>query len=140
MAALTKDRMTLYKGAGIEFEVPMKASTTIYKGSIVMFAAAGYAIPGADTSGCSFAGIALEQKTSGGSDGDTRIRVRRGNLVLLPTASVTVADHGEAAVISDDQTLTNAATATNDVRVGIFVEYAPSGQGGGANTAWVLTD
>ena len=69
MTALTRDRATPYR-EGIEVEFPVAAATKIYAGSMVCINAGGYVAPAADTSGYSFAGVAMEQvDNTAGADG-----------------------------------------------------------------------
>lgn len=111
-------------GTGEQFEVPMAASTTIYDGDVVCFDASGNAVPGADTANYTIAGIAKETVVNSGSAGDKTIVVEAGQQEWLPVASgLTAAAKGKDACLAGDASLTNAATATNDIRIGKILEF-----------------
>ncbi len=116
MAALTKDRNTVYK-EGIEVAYQVAGSTKIYAGSLVCINASGYAVPGADTSGYKFIGVAEEYvDNSGGSDGDETVKVRRKGVHQFSASSMALSDIGGAVYISDDQTA--AKVTTNSIACG----------------------
>lgn len=95
--------------------------TTIYEGSLVMVTSAtNLALPGADTAGCAFVGIATETVTSAAA-GQT-INVKFGHEELLGAASSLAAVTGAACVISDSDLVTTVAAGTNDVKVGEVVQ------------------
>lgn len=95
--------------------------TTIYEGSLVMVTAAtNLALPGADTAGCTFVGIATETVTSAAAG--ATINVKFGHEELLGAASSLAAVTGAACVISDSDLVTTAALGTNDVKVGEVVQ------------------
>lgn len=137
MAALSADRKTTSKGKLRRQEYPVAASQTIYAGALVCIDADGYAIPAADTAGISdVVGVATAKAdNSSGADGDINVVVEYGGAFLLDEASVTQADVGRDAVVSDDQTITNAATATNDITVGRILSFDSA-----ASKCWVNID
>lgn len=132
MAALSADRITKSKGGSLRRQAyPVAASTTIYAGGMVCIDADGYAIPAADTAGISrVVGVAVAKvDNSAGADGDLKVVVEYDGAFLFATA-LTQAAVGRDATVSDDQTLSNAATTTNDIIVGRVLEIDGS-------TAWV---
>jgi len=100
-----------------------------YKGAIMMIDiddVDGYAQPLQSgitvASGDVFLGIALEEvqvKSTDTTDGDKKIRVATEGVWAFPVGSLTVADIGDLAYASDDQTIT--VTTTNHLWVGQIV-------------------
>ena len=119
MTALTENRYTKHRD-GLITAHQVKAATAIYKGSLVCADSTGYAVPGADTAGYTFLGIALEDAdNSAGSNGDLSVRVQAlGVFSFAKSGSITIADTGASLYIADDQTVALAATTTNDVLAG----------------------
>lgn len=129
MPALTKDRATSYR-EGIEVEYPVAGSTKIFAGSLVCANANGYVVPAADTSGCRFVGVAMEQAdNASGANGDKVVRVRRFGVFEFDAASITQAMVGEAMYAVDDHTFDDAAGPTNDIKVGMLVRYVSATKG-----------
>ena len=120
MAALTKDRNTPNKELGRSISLRVAAATQIFGGSQVALDDAGFAIPATDVAtGSKVIGVADEEvDNSGGAAGDLRVLVRKGVFGFVNDTNVVQADIGEDAMVVDDQTVTNAATATNDKVVG----------------------
>lgn len=76
---LTKDRRTEHKALGQKQEYPVAAGVTIYKGSMVVLNAAGFAVEAINTAGFSnVLGIADAQVVNGGADGDVKVPVFEG--------------------------------------------------------------
>lgn len=100
-------------------ELPVKASAVIYRGSAVGLTS-GYARP--LNAGDIFMGHAFAAITGGSSDGDVKVKVRRGRYRLQVTlSSVAVTDVGKPVYMSADDTYT--LTATSNSRVGKVVRY-----------------
>lgn len=118
---------------GRELYIPMNTATTIYQGAIVCWDADGYARAAADTASFKVAGVALETVVNSGADGAASIRVLRGATVNLTieSTSITIADIGYNAIVQDDNTVTDATTATNDIPVGVILDVDAT------NGAWV---
>lgn len=120
MTALTTDRNTEYS-LGDLLSIPVAAGETIFAGSLVCLDADGYAVPAADTSGYTFAGVATAKAdNASGSDGDVEVVVRRRGRFRL--ASATALDQGATGAqvyAADDQTVAVAGEVTNDVPVGV---------------------
>jgi len=132
LAALTADRSTEHKGEEFIIQLPVKASTKIYKGSLVTIDATGYALPSADTAATFVAGIALEQvDNSSGASGAKFIRVAANVMALLNvTGAFNQADVGKTCFVSDDNTVSVVAT-TNNIKVGrVLIRVS-------ATSAWV---
>jgi hypothetical protein len=97
---------------------PMKGSTTIYKGSLVMLNG-GYAAPGAAATGRVAVGRAAETKTNSGADGAVDIAVEPGIFVWDNLAGnlVTQAIAGTVCYADDDHTVTSLATGRSPAGV-----------------------
>lgn len=109
---------------GILVDVPIAASTTIYKGSNVNYNTSGYAKKAADTASEVFAGVAMETiDNSAGAAGDTYVRVWKEGVFSMNCASATQAWVGQLVYAVDDNLVALAATTTNDVAVGRVVQY-----------------
>ena len=139
--ALSED--TVFDHADFEtWEYPVAASTTIYEGSIVCVNSGGYAVPGADTSGYVFAGIAREgADNSDGSAGDINVKVYTRGRTRLKGTSFVRDRVGRVAYVRDSDSFyayhsSSGSTpkATNNVRLGTTVGYIS------AMEAWVAFD
>lgn len=126
MAALTADKSRSDAGNAVGFQVPVAASTTIYAGSIVSLDATGFAIPGADTTGTTCIGIAAEGVVNSGADAAVNITVQSGQIETLNHTDLVQADVGKVVVIEDDNTVTDAAGATNDIPAGVLLSISGS--------------
>jgi predicted RecA/RadA family phage recombinase len=126
--ALTADKQLEMKDPGGVIRLAMVASKTIYQGSMVsIVGASGLAQASADAASDIFAGIAVEQAVSAAS-GTTYVKVFTEGVFRLLAASIEQADVGKAITVSDDQTVTDSAS-TNDIPVGILVEYVAATDG-----------
>lgn len=130
---LTAERQTDRKDGKL-LEIPMaKEVATIWKGSIVMYDANGFAVVGLDTTGCQFAGIAFETKVitvEDAADGDTMIRVFRDGIFLLDTPETLLrATHiGCVMYICDDESVDFKVTSTNDIACGVIADIDADAQ------------
>lgn len=129
MAALTQDRATPYR-EGIEIEFPVAAATKIYAGSLVCANAQGFAVPGTDTAGLRFLGVALEQvDNTAGANGAKVLRLRRTGVFEFNAASITQTMVGDPMYVKDDNTFEDAAGCTNDIKAGVLVKYVTDTKG-----------
>lgn len=103
----------------------LKASTTIYKGALVMYDANGLLVPAAITASCQFAGIALEGVTSAAS-GSYYCKVARDGRHLLTTSGMAQSNVGDVMFVADSGSV--AATATNAPKVGPITEFVSATQ------------
>lgn len=136
MAALTADKMTPPKGRPRQQSYPVAAATIIYAGAMVVINANGYAEPATDAANKSdVVGIApAKVDNSGGANGDVKVLVEYGTAFLITVgASITQADVGRTAVVSDDQTAIDAGAGAQDVYIGPVREYVA----GSPNKAWI---
>jgi hypothetical protein len=129
MTALSEDRATSYR-EGIEIDIPVKATTKIYAGSMVCVGGAdGYAIPAADASGNIFMGVAMEQAdNSSGANGAISVRVRRTGAFEFAASSITQAMVGDLMYVVDDQTF-DETDPGNSVVCGRLVKYVSATKG-----------
>jgi hypothetical protein len=119
--ALSADTYRTYGVQGIN-QVPVKATSVIYKGSAVGMTA-GYAR--ALVAGDGFAGFALEAATGGSTDGSVTVNVETFGLVQLSVSGAAVTDIGADIYASDDGTFTK--TASTNSFVGRVHRYVSSG-------------
>ncbi|MGQ9707107.1 MAG: hypothetical protein ACUVWP_08970 [bacterium] len=112
-------------GALIQYKVA--GQVHIYKGALVCLNSDGYAIPGADTSGYKFIGVAYEDAdNTSGSNGDISVRVLKTGSFLYPIASVQQSDMGDKAYIKDDGEV--SLVSVNEIFVGYICEMPSSGK------------
>lgn len=132
MTALTEDKEAKFKD-GVEIPAPVKADTKIFGGGFVCVDANGLAVPGADTAGLIFFGVAMGRAdNAGGAAGDKTVVCRRRGLVKTKiTSTVTQANVGDSVYLVDDQTVDLAAQTTNDILCGKIVEFIA------ANWVWI---
>lgn len=104
---------------------PVKGTTTIYKGGLVVDKGTGYASPGADGSGYILLGVAVEGcDNSAGSDGTKEVRVYKTGVYQFTKASASQSDLTVAMYIHDDQTV--GTSSTNSVLAGYCCGYVNS--------------
>lgn len=111
----TRGRMPT-RGSGVG-----ASSKEFYEGQLVAFDTSGKIAPAADTAGFRIAGVALKRQTTGGSN-TVEVEFEWGHEEWFPSTGPTAADLQSHAMVSDDNNVTDAATATNDVEVGLITE------------------
>lgn len=104
---------SIVEQAGIDTEAPMKGSTTIFQGALVVMET-GLAVPGKVATGLVVLGAAKETVVNAGADGAKKVLASRGTFKFFNYASdaVTAADLGKDCYILDDQTVAKTS-ATN---------------------------
>jgi hypothetical protein len=128
MAVLTDNRETDRKD-GVLLAVPVKGSTTIYKGAQVAIDADGYLVPASDAAGLRGGMVAYEKvDNSAGADGDVKCRVYRKGIFLFDASSITLAMVGDMMYVVDDQTF-DEATGTNAIMAGRLVDFVSTTKG-----------
>lgn len=130
MAATSLDRNTKKRGPIRQIVLDLAAAATgaaaIPTGTIVSTLAAGTgALRGADTATHIVQGIACQAGNF--ANGDRRIVVERGIFNLANDGTITAANVGALATVLDNQTVSLAATTTNDVGAGYIVEVDADG-------------
>lgn len=114
---------------GVVLDMVMTASTTIYGGAFVgIVPGTGTVAPLVDTH--SFAGIALEGKTSDGTAGSTKIQVFSGGYFRHAITSLVVADVGKVCFCTSGST-DNVLdiTSTTMPAIGRIVNFVSAGIG-----------
>lgn len=127
MGALTQARNTPQK-AGEVFDFPVKGSTTIHQGALVVLAA-GLAAGGSTAAGLIAVGRA-ELTVAAVADGDAQVPVRRGIFKYANSAAgdlITQADVGADCWIVDDQTVAKTHGGNTRSRAGKVVGVAADG-------------
>ncbi len=123
MTATTTDRDSRRSDGALKC---MKmAAVKIPKGVLVCVNTTGYATNGADTASFLFGGVSYEQvDNSAGSAGDKEIRVEKNgeHTFVYGAGNATQASVGKEVCITDNQTVDDAATTTNDVKCGVIAE------------------
>jgi len=123
MAALTTDRKYKIRAGGSNRVETYKiaAATTIFNGALVAFNAAGYIVPASDTAALTVVGIAQSRVVNTGAAGDKEVTVMTSMRTNLNNAggAITIAALGKPVYAADDNSVTTAAVATNDLLVGV---------------------
>lgn len=118
MAATTVDRNTLATHLERQIRLALAATTTVPAGAIVCSNAAGAGVNGADAAGLVCQGRAAHRASSNTPDTDTEIIVDKGTFWFANDGTITAASIGLNATILDNQTVSLAATTTNDIVAG----------------------
>lgn len=125
MAAATMDRNTpIAATSSLRLKGPyaLGTSVTVYAGTIAaIVAATGLIGVAGDTAGMRVVGFHLTQASSVANyAGRTIPEVAAGGVWLANDGNITAAHIGQTAYALDDQTVTLASVATNDLKVGII--------------------
>lgn len=124
MAALTADRNVRFRKTGRIVNVPLAANAVVYVGSFVSVYLAAGAAPGygkatADAANETFMGVAIQAgNNTGGADGAVSVDVLVGPVVNCGINTLAQANVGITVYASDDNSVEDAATTTNDVEIG----------------------
>lgn len=124
MSALTADRAPVTEAGG-RVSAPVEEATRIFGGSLVNYNSAGYAVPGADTDGHVFAGVAYEQVDNrDGADGDLDVELITEGVVHFVATGLSADDVGKPLYVKDDQTVVlGGGTLTEGVYCGTLAYY-----------------
>ena len=126
MAALTADKMRDYTGEYKKARLPVAASTKLFTGALACNNAAGNLVPASDTANLSLRGVIWARiDNTTGAAGDKMAEYQWGQVEKLAINGVTLdaSDIGKDCFVFDDQTVTDSATAANDVKVGRIQDY-----------------
>jgi hypothetical protein len=123
MTALAQDRGTQRRD-GVLGALAVITNDIIYGGSLVAVNADGYALPGGDTAGLIFQGVAdARADNTGGDNGAIKCIVRRrGEFRFASASALTQSNVGDAVFLSDDQTIALAGDVDNDIYCGVITE------------------
>ncbi len=124
MTALAEDKAGRDKrGVAFGHQVGVKDAETIYLGALVVYAADGYLAAATDVASLAIAGVATESAdNSSGADGALTIVVETGHVEKFVGSGLAITQHGMNVFVLDDATVTDAAGATNDLKVGTLIE------------------
>ena len=120
MANATTEAELKLHGPYESVKMDVAASTKVYKGRLVMPDGSGDLVDAGDTAGRNKAYLCLETvDNTSGAAGDLKAEILiRGTFSGFSVGTLTAADNGATAMAVDNQTVSNAATTTNDVPVG----------------------
>lgn len=121
MTATTADRNTVEVwNFGQLPPIPLTASTKIPGGVMVMvISGTGTALNAADTANGVVMGVSTQLVDT--ALGHTKCPVRRGRFWFANDGTITAANIGQIATVLDNQTVSLAATTTNDIPAGQIV-------------------
>lgn len=125
MAATTKDRATPKYWIERELTLTLKTGSVIPAGVMVAVDATGLAVNAADTAALKVMGVSAHAADQ--TKGDTYVVVERGVFVLANDGTIAQADVGGLATVLDNQTVSKAATTTNDIPAGYIEEVRTDG-------------
>lgn len=129
MTALAANASRQYRGLPRVMKFLVAATTTIYKGGLVMIDADGFAIPGEDTASLNVVGVAAEGVVNAGADGAKEVEVEMDAEWLFTASSITDAMMSTIMALVDDNTIDDEAGATNNRPVGILTQRVSNTQG-----------
>lgn len=118
MTATTVDRNTPCTHVERMQRYALTTATTIPAGAMVSTNAAGTAVNAADTAAHVCQGRAAHRASNVAPDTDTEIVVEKGLFWWANDGTITAASIGLNATILDNQTVSLAATTTNDIVAG----------------------
>ena len=123
MSVLIRDRNTVRK-AGEYASYPVGAGVKVYAGSMVCIGADGYAVPGADTAGLKFVGVARAYAdNTAGAAGALSVEVWRRGSFELSASGMAAGNVGDSVCVVDDQTVALTAGTTNHIPCGRVSEF-----------------
>lgn len=125
MAATTLDRNPARRFVERQIVLTLAANTKIPLGVIVCTNASGLAVNGSDTAGLVTQGMSCQAADT--AAGDVKIVVERGTFRFNNDGTITTANVGSLATILDNQTVSLAATTTNDIGAGFIEEVDSDG-------------
>jgi endo-beta-N-acetylglucosaminidase D len=135
MAALTKDRNTRVRAQGTNRHRTRKISNVkVWKGGIAAINATGYLVAASDAAALKVVGIFDETvDNSAGAAGDKEASYTTGIEAELDNLGGAIVQATQVAHVGDDQSVTTAAVAVNDVYVGNVTEFTTT-------KVWVFID
>ena len=110
---------------GVEVDLPVINADIIYAGGWTCVNAAGYALPGSDTAGLIFMGIATQRADNSlGALGAISVPVRRRGLIKAKMATaITIANVGDNVFLVDDESVDVTGNVTHNIFCGIIAKY-----------------
>lgn len=134
MSNATANLVTETMGSGpFIFDVPIKASTHIYKGTLISQHSGGYFVPTTTSGGGAVVGVAQHEQNNTGADGAKRVRVESGRMYAFTNGASTDAFSdtskiGAPAYALDDHTVADNSNAGANPCVGIFMGFESDGK------------
>lgn len=126
MAATTLDRNTLKRKITRQIVLPLAAATNIPIGVLVAVATPSVgAVNASDTATHVVMGVSCMAVSA--AAGDTKVVVERGVFQFANDGTITAASVGQLATVLDNQTVSLAATTTNDIGAGFIEEVDADG-------------
>lgn len=128
MAALTADRATRVRASDAQRTRigDVAAAVIIFRGALIAKNAGGYIVPAADTAALKVVGVSEQHvDNSAGANGALTVTYTTGLDVELNNAggAIVQASKHAACYVSDDQSVTTAAVAAQDVIAGVVTEF-----------------
>jgi hypothetical protein len=119
---------TLEYTDGVELDFPVINADIVYGGSFACVNAAGYALPGSDTAGLIFAGVAMHRADNSlGNAGDVSVTLRRRGLFKATLGhAITQANVGDNVFLVDDESVDLTAYVSNLIFCGVIAKYIDS--------------
>jgi hypothetical protein len=110
---------------GVEVPIPVINADIIYGGALTCVNAAGYAVPGSDTAGLIFMGVATARADNSlGVLGAISVPVlRRGLIKMTLATAITIANVGDEVFLVDDESVDLTANVTHKIFCGIIAAY-----------------
>lgn len=104
------------------------SGTVIYAGALVAINTnTGYAVNAADASGLRVVGVAQNHVDQRIYDSTRKLLVKRGVFAFANPSTITTTSIGDWAYVYDDQSVTTAAVASNDILAGRIVDVTSMG-------------
>lgn len=127
MTALSQARPVV-QIEGRQSNPPVKGSTTIYQGGLVVMDA-GLAVPGKTALSLTAVGIAQQTVVNSGADGAKKVPIERGvfKFANLATDAVVAGDIGKDCYIVDDQTVAKTSGTNTRSIAGKVIEVDADG-------------
>ena len=128
MAATTTDRDS--KRSDGKLKSLKMAAVKMPKGVLACINTSGYVTNGADTASFLFAGVSYEDvDNSAGSAGNMEIRIEKTgeHLFVFGAGNAAQTSIGKEVCVTDNQTVDDAATTTNDIKCGVIAEVISAG-------------
>lgn len=131
MTALSADRIAPQRATGDWFSDPVKASSAIYGGALVVLDASGWAVKASTATGLTVRGVAVKAAdNSAGANGDVNVETERGVFRFANSAStdaITRAEIGDVCYIVDDQTVAKTDGSSARSAAGTIVDVDAQG-------------
>lgn len=115
------------------FDVPVKGSTHIYKGTLIAQHSGGYFVPGTTSGAGCAVGVAQHEVNNTGNDGDKRVRVETMRAYAFPNGSSGDAFSdtsviGAPVYMTDDHTVADNSNSATRKCIGWFLGFESDGK------------